>query len=87
MKRFNIGFLPTLKVKGYTDGSIISFDRDCPDTMQTLDILDSGENADLAMERLVETIFHVHQIKVNMSSAKKAIKRDIQDIYDNWDIK
>lgn len=85
MKRFNFKFLPALSVKGWCDGNLVTFDHNCPDTMQTLDYLDS----DLSMERLIGTIMLNYQIKANMKTAKKIIKEDdglSRDIYDNWNI-
>tara|TARA_R110001606_G_C14955732_1_gene601238 strand:+ start:257 stop:511 length:255 start_codon:yes stop_codon:yes gene_type:complete len=84
MKRFNFSFLPALKVKGYTDGSIVVFDNYDSDTTQTLEYV--GE--DLGLDRLIETIHNQYQVKENIKTAKKLIKDDLsKDIYDNWDIK
>lgn len=83
MKRFNFSFIPCLKVKGYTDGSIVVFDNYDSDTTQTLDYV--GD--DLGLERLIEVILNQYQIKENIKSAKKLLKDNLsKDIYDNWDI-
>lgn len=93
MRRFNFRYLPELNVKGWCDGNLVTFDQNDADTLQTLDYMSNNLDeyvADLGMERLVETVLHMWQIKENKKTVKKLISEESdglsRDIYDNWNI-
>tara|TARA_R110002153_G_scaffold71682_4_gene187826 strand:+ start:210 stop:422 length:213 start_codon:yes stop_codon:yes gene_type:complete len=69
MRRFNFTYLPTLKVKGYTDGSIVVFDNYDSDTTQTLDYV--GEDN---IDGLITAIHNKYQINENIKSINNLIK-------------
>ena len=68
-ERFNFTYLPTLKVKGYTDGSIVVFDNYDSDTTQTLDYV--GEDN---IDGLITAIHNKYQINENIKSINNLIK-------------